>query len=49
MALLVNFVAAAHANTLTVNIAQKGGALKKAGLGSLFGIVTNKVGRGNIT
>ena len=32
------------AGTLTVNVAQRGGNLKKAGLGSLFGIVTNNVG-----
>jgi hypothetical protein len=35
--------AMAHANTLTVNIVSKGGALKKVGLGSLVGMMTNKV------
>lgn len=35
---------AANAATMTVSVSQKGGALKKAGLGSLFGIVTNNVG-----
>ena len=34
----------ARALTLTVNVAQRGGVLKKAGLGSLFGIVTNATG-----
>ncbi len=29
---------------MTVNLSQRGGVLKKAGLGSLFGIVTNNVG-----
>ena len=42
--LIMSLGAMAHANTLTVNVAQKGGPLKKAGLGSLFEIVTNNVG-----
>src|ERR1035438_4329944 len=41
--LIVFLGVAAHAGTMTVNVAQKGGSLKKAGLGSLFGIVTNDV------
>lgn len=34
----------ARGNTLTVAANLRGGALKKAGLGSLFGIVTNNTG-----
>jgi hypothetical protein len=44
LVMLLPLGAAVRANTLTVNVAQKGGSLKKAGLGSLFGIVTNNVG-----
>ncbi len=42
--LIVSAVSDIHGATLTVNAAQRGGSLKKAGLGSLFGIVTNNVG-----
>src|ERR1039457_6729886 len=41
--LLLHFGGAVRTNTLTVNVA-KSGSLKKAGLGSLFEIVTNNVG-----
>ena len=45
MFILVGLLGAmARSNTPTVNVAQKGGVLKKTGLGSLFGFVTDNVG-----
>jgi hypothetical protein len=41
LSLLLTLAGASRAATLTVNLAARGGSLKKAGLGDLFGITTN--------